>query len=71
MTTETVLNSTITFPQCGHHKEEAMPTAACQYFYECENCNAMLKPKLGDCCVFCSYGSVKYPPIQKDLSCCQ
>lgn len=24
----------------------------------------MLRPKAGDCCVFCSYGSVKCPPIQ-------
>lgn len=41
-----------------------MPTDACQYFYECANCGAMLRPKLGDCCVFCSYGSVKCPPVQ-------
>ncbi len=42
-----------------------MPTDACQYFYECANCGVMLKPKEGDCCVFCSYGSVPCPPIQE------
>jgi hypothetical protein len=48
-----------------------MPTTACQFFYECENCNALLKPKPGDCCVFCSYGTVKCPPIQaSDKNCC-
>jgi hypothetical protein len=24
----------------------------------------LLKPKPGDCCVFCSYGSVACPPVQ-------
>ncbi|WP_114436345.1 GDCCVxC domain-containing (seleno)protein [Marinilabilia salmonicolor] len=62
--------STITCPQCGFNKEETMPTDACQFFYECEKCNTVLKPKQGDCCVFCSYGSVKCPPEQKGNSCC-
>jgi hypothetical protein len=39
------------------------PTAACQFFYECVNCKTLLRPKSGDCCVFCSYGSVKCPPM--------
>jgi hypothetical protein len=42
-----------------------MPEDACLYFYECEGCGARLTPKAGDCCVFCSYGSVPCPPIQK------
>jgi hypothetical protein len=33
-------------------------------FYECKSCGALLKPHVGDCCVFCSYGSVPCPPIQ-------
>ena len=28
-----------------------------------------LKPKKGDCCVYCSYGNVKCPPIQKEECC--
>jgi len=50
-----------------------MPTDACQYFYECTTCKMLLKPKHGDCCVFCSYGSVPCPPIQEgkgDDCCC-
>lgn len=65
-----VLQSTITCPQCGHQKQETMPTDACVHFYECENCRTILRPKPGDCCVFCSYGSVKCPPIQSGGSCC-
>ena len=41
-----------------------MPVNACQFFYECAACKALLRPEPGDCCVFCSYGSVKCPPIQ-------
>lgn len=64
----TVLKSMLTCPQCGFQKEEMMPTDSCQFFYECTNCHAMLKPKKGDCCVFCSYGTVKCPPKQCDAS---
>lgn len=64
------LQSTITCPHCGSQKEETMPTDACQFFYTCTNCNTVLKPKKGDCCVFCTYGNVPCPPIQEDKSCC-
>lgn len=63
------LLGTITCPQCRHAATETMPTAACQFFYECAGCGVLLQPKSGDCCVFCSYGSVPCPPIQQDRSC--
>ncbi len=59
------LQSTITCPRCGHQKAETMPTDACQFFYDCKGCGALLRPKPGDCCVFCTYGSVPCPPIQE------
>jgi hypothetical protein len=59
-----IVESVITCPKCGFAKSETMPTDACQFFYECTNCGERLKPKAGDCCVFCSYGSVPCPPIQ-------
>lgn len=65
-----ILKSTITCPKCQHQKEEEMPTDACQFFYECENCKIILKAKKGDCCVFCSYGNVACPPIQENKNCC-
>ena len=64
------LKSEITCPNCGHKKVEDMPTNACQVFYECEQCKTVLKPKEGDCCVYCSYGTVPCPPIQQNKSCC-
>lgn len=65
-----ILRSIITCPICGHTKEEEMPEDSCQYFYECEKCKTLLKPSLRDCCVFCSYGSVKCPSIQENNKCC-
>ena len=69
MNDEIILNSVITCPTCGHQKEEIMPTDACQYFYKCEECETVLKPLAGDCCVFCSYGSIKCPPVQQETCC--
>jgi uncharacterized membrane protein YtjA (UPF0391 family) len=58
------LQSEITCPKCGLKRNETMPTDACLFFYQCTGCGARLQPKPGDCCVFCSYGSVKCPPVQ-------
>ncbi len=65
-----ILISTITCPNCQHKKQEKMPIDACQFFYECETCKQIIKPKQGDCCVYCSYGSVKCPSIQLGVDCC-
>lgn len=62
--------STLTCPECGHRSKDLMPTDACQYYYDCTGCGALLKPMLGDCCVYCSYGDVKCPPIQLGEICC-
>lgn len=72
----TQLVSVITCPNCGHKAPEHMPTDACQFFYECKGCGDLLRPKAGDCCVFCSYGDMPCPPIQEaravgqSSSCC-
>ncbi|WP_313952588.1 GDCCVxC domain-containing (seleno)protein [Accumulibacter sp.] len=66
-----ILESTLTCPACGHRKTERMPTDYCQWFYDCEACHQVLRPKPGDCCVFCSYGTLPCPPIQAaGGSCC-
>ena len=63
-------------PECGHCKTEQIPVDACQFFYDYGACGARLKPKPGDCCVYCSYCSyacsyadVPGPPIQAEASC--
>lgn len=52
-------SSVLTCPKCGNRRRETMPANACQFFYECRGCGALLRPLPGDCCVFCSYGTVK------------
>ena len=61
-----ILDSTLTCPECRHQQTLTMPTDACLWFHECTGCHTLLKPKQGDCCVFCSYGTVPCPPIQQD-----
>lgn len=69
--------STLTCPECGHREIETMPTDACQYFYDCKGCRAVLRPLAGDCCVFCSFADLPCPPIQvaresgSKASCCE
>ena len=59
-----IRRSKLTCPHCGTVREEIMPTDACMLFYECTGCRAVLRPKPDDCCVLCSFGSVKeLPPL--------
>ena len=71
MQNELILKSAITCPECGSKKIQDMPTNACQWYYECEECHHLLKPKPGDCCVYCSYGTVACPPVQENGKCCE
>ncbi len=66
-----ILESAITCPNCNRTSMETMPTEACLFFYDCPHCSARLKPKAGDCCVFCSYGNVHCPPMQSSNACCE
>jgi len=62
------LISDLTCPECNNTSSEKMPTDCCLYYYRCKRCNTLLKPKEGDCCVFCSYGTAPCPPIQQGRS---
>jgi hypothetical protein len=66
-----VLKSMLTCPHCGFASQETMPTDACQFLIECRNCRTLRCPKPGDCCVFCSFGSAKCPPIQEQGAGCR
>lgn len=67
---EVVLKSVLTCPHCGARKEESMATDSCQFFYECTNCKKVLRPRPGDCCAYCSYGTVSCPSKQKERGHC-
>jgi len=64
------LLSDLTCPSCGHVECLNMPTDACVFFHECTRCHSRLHPKDGDCCVFCSFGSVPCPPVQAGAADC-
>ncbi len=55
------MEAVITCPECHSPNTETIPVGRCLFFYECPNCHAVLRPKTGDCCVFCSYGSRQFP----------
>ena len=58
--------SEITCPECGHTKTETLPSDVCTIIYNCENCQTVLTPKEGDCCVFCTHGTHKCPSMQDE-----
>ncbi|MES9972012.1 MAG: GDCCVxC domain-containing (seleno)protein [Candidatus Thiodiazotropha sp.] len=64
MKVQTIPASTITCPECGFSRKESMPTDRCIWYWQCPDCGVMLKPKQGDCCVYCSYGDTPCPPVQ-------
>ena len=64
--TTNVKKSILTCPACGSAHAEVMPENACVHFYECSSCGNSLRPREGDCCVFCSYESVECPPKQRE-----
>jgi len=63
--TTIISTSIVTCPTCGYRHEETMPEDTCKIRYSCRRCGTELRPKPGDCCVFCSYGTVPCPPIQR------
>ncbi|MDQ3308848.1 MAG: hypothetical protein M3434_01580 [Gemmatimonadota bacterium] len=70
MKAEVQTQSVITCPHCELRSEAEMPTDACLFFYECPGCKTLLRPHPGDCCVFCSYGTVRCPPKRLESACC-
>lgn len=68
MTKMPILESELTCPRCGFVAIETMPVDACLYVYNCKGCGHQMKPHPGDCCVFCSYGSIPCPSVQDQES---
>ena len=63
-----ITKATLTCPKCGHHQQSEMPTDACQFFYECLSCQAVLRPLDGDCCVYCSFADQLCPAKQQEAA---
>ncbi len=65
--TEPAPQTALTCPHCGFSSLQEMPVDAWLYFHECAACRRLPTPKRGDCCVFCSYGEMPCPPMQRAL----
>jgi hypothetical protein len=63
--TELTLPSTLHCPECGFARTEIMPKDQCVWYWQCPDCATLVRPKAGDCCVYCSYGSVPCPSVQQ------
>ncbi|HTQ13833.1 MAG TPA: GDCCVxC domain-containing (seleno)protein [Rhizomicrobium sp.] len=61
---EPIATCELVCPDCGAKHIETMPADACIRIYECRGCGSVLRPRAGDCCVFCSHGSRPCPPVQ-------
>lgn len=63
------LSVAVTCPTCQHVSSATMPEDRCVVSYDCPACGATLRPKAGDCCVFCSYGDKRCPFVQDEREC--
>lgn len=60
--------STITCPHCQGAEILELPRGASQHLFQCRVCNAILKPKSGDCCIFCSFGDLDCSSAEQNLA---
>jgi hypothetical protein len=54
-------------PHCKAEQETLMPNNSNQIAFVCSACRKTMLIAEGDCCVFCSYGSIKCLPKQANL----
>jgi hypothetical protein len=59
----------LTCPVCKHVESMTMPADRCVIAHECRACHTVLKPKAGDCCVFCSFADKRCPFVQDEREC--
>ncbi len=55
------IDTVIRCPHCGGETPDVIPDDVCVIAWECPGCGQVLRPKQGDCCVFCSYSQDRCP----------
>ena len=56
------MNGKFLCPFCQQEQIAGMDIDSCLYFWKCKDCEKIIKPLEGDCCVFCSYGETNCLP---------
>ena len=59
--------SVLTCPACGCSKLESMSQRTVTLSYICTECETVIEPQSWECCVYCSYGSVRCVEAQSRL----
>ncbi|WP_293596999.1 MULTISPECIES: GDCCVxC domain-containing (seleno)protein [unclassified Polynucleobacter] len=62
------LHTTITCPNCRGQESLEISQGYSQHLYRCPSCSTILKPKSGDCCIFCSFGSLDCSSAEQNLA---
>jgi hypothetical protein len=62
------INSVITCPHCEASELLQIPAGSSQRFYRCQACDGILKIQSGDCCIFCSFGSIGCTSSEQNLA---
>ncbi|WP_370624266.1 GDCCVxC domain-containing (seleno)protein [Polynucleobacter sp. UB-Piko-W3] len=60
--------STITCPHCQAAETLVVPIGSSMHLYRCRACFNILKPKSGDCCIFCSFGDFDCTSAEQNLA---
>ncbi|OWF65799.1 hypothetical protein B6A14_08535 [Polynucleobacter hirudinilacicola] len=68
MTAQEKQHSTITCPYCQATETLEIPRGSSQHLYRCRACACILKPKSGDCCIFCSFGDLDCSSAEQNLA---
>ena len=63
--TITILQTIMKCPNCRTTETVTMDQKIPGDFFTCKECEKTHEPRLGDCCVYCSYGSVNCPAVQQ------
>ncbi|MEI6183494.1 MAG: GDCCVxC domain-containing (seleno)protein [Polynucleobacter sp.] len=63
-----IQRSTITCPHCEATEALEIPRGTSQHLYRCRACSNILKPKSGDCCIFCSFGDLDCSSAEQNLA---
>ncbi|MGB0846810.1 MAG: GDCCVxC domain-containing (seleno)protein [Thiolinea sp.] len=59
-----ILECTLTCPSCQTKESLTMVQGRSESFFTCTHCSTTHLTKLGECCIYCSYGTVSCPTIQ-------